>query len=175
MPREIIELDPLTHITVDAIGKPGERVFFLQASSAERSITLLVEKVQIQTLNLAVRRFLEEIKASYPALTDASDAYDEKDMHITPPVDPLFRVGEMTLAYDVDRDMMSLIVREILSGEMQPEDAAEVRLWGTRSQMLAMCAWGETLAARGRPICPQCGQPMEPEGHFCPKKNGHKH
>ena len=23
--------------------------------------------------------------------------------------------------------------------------------------------------------CPQCGALMEPEGHFCPKKNGHKH
>jgi hypothetical protein len=25
------------------------------------------------------------------------------------------------------------------------------------------------------PMCPQCGQPMEPEGHFCAKKNGHLH
>jgi predicted amidophosphoribosyltransferase len=28
---------------------------------------------------------------------------------------------------------------------------------------------------RGRPICPQCGEPMDPAGHFCPKKNGNKH
>ncbi len=175
MPRELIELDPVTHITIDAIGKPGERVFFIQAVSAERTLTLLVEKVQVQTLNLAVRRFLEEIKASNPALPEASDAYDEDRMQIIPPVDPIFRVGEITLAYDVERDLMSLIAREILTGEMDLEEASEVRLWGTRSQMLAMCAWGEDLANRGRPLCPQCGEPMEPEGHFCPKKNGHKH
>jgi hypothetical protein len=31
------------------------------------------------------------------------------------------------------------------------------------------------VVSLGRPICPQCGQTEEPEGHFCPKKNGYKH
>ncbi|MGH8245184.1 MAG: DUF3090 family protein, partial [Gammaproteobacteria bacterium] len=56
-----------------------------------------------------------------------------------------------------------------------PETAAVVRFWATRSQARAMARWGVEIVSRGRPICPQCGQPMEPEGHFCPKKNGHKH
>jgi hypothetical protein len=38
-----------------------------------------------------------------------------------------------------------------------------------------LCRWGMNVAAHGRPTCPQCGEPMDPEGHFCPKKNGHKH
>jgi predicted nucleic acid-binding Zn ribbon protein len=24
-------------------------------------------------------------------------------------------------------------------------------------------------------LCPQCSQPMDPEGHFCSRKNGHRH
>jgi predicted amidophosphoribosyltransferase len=28
--------------------------------------------------------------------------------------------------------------------------------------------------AAGRPICSMCGQPIDPEGHFCPRKNGHR-
>lgn len=27
----------------------------------------------------------------------------------------------------------------------------------------------------GRPPCPQCGQPLEPTGHFCQRRNGYSH
>ena len=30
MPHEEIELRPVTHITTDAIGQPGKRVFYIQ-------------------------------------------------------------------------------------------------------------------------------------------------
>ena len=30
----------------------------------------------------------------------------------------------------------------------------------------------EALVSAGRPACPFCGQPLNPEGHFCPRRNG---
>jgi hypothetical protein len=30
------------------------------------------------------------------------------------------------------------------------------------------------VAAQGRPICPLCRVPMEPEGHQCFASNGHR-
>ena len=45
----------------------------------------------------------------------------------------------------------------------------------TEDDVRKLARWGADVATRGRPICPQCGQPMEPEGPFCPKKNGHLH
>jgi uncharacterized repeat protein (TIGR03847 family) len=68
-----------------------------------------------------------------------------------------------------------LITRELLPEDQDPEQASSIRFWCTRSQLRAMCHWGMEVASRGRPSCPQCGQPMDPEGHFCPKKNGHQH
>jgi len=65
----------------------------------------------------------------------------------------------------------ALIVME----DGDPEEASVVRFWCTRQQAGGLAAWSSEVVQRGRPICPQCGQPMEPEGHFCPKKNGHKH
>jgi hypothetical protein len=50
-----------------------------------------------------------------------------------------------------------------------------VRFWASRAQIRMLARWGVEVVSRGRPICPQCGQPEEPEGYFCPKKNGHKH
>ncbi|HWQ04459.1 MAG TPA: DUF3090 domain-containing protein [Longilinea sp.] len=175
MSRVEIDLDPVTHLTTDAIGQPGQRVFYLQGLQAERVVTLLIEKIQIQSLATGLDDFLKEVSEQFPDLPEASDEYDETKMHIQPPVDPLFRIGEVGLAYDSDRDLICLIAREILSGEMQPEDASVARFWATRSQMRAMTHWGLDVANRGRQICPQCGEPMDPAGHFCPKKNGHKH
>jgi uncharacterized repeat protein (TIGR03847 family) len=96
-------------------------------------------------------------------------------MHIHPPVDPLFRTGELGLGYDADNDLVVLIARELVAEDEDPKEANVVRFWCTRSQLRALCHWGMELASRGRPVCPQCGQPMDPEGHFCPKKNGHQH
>lgn len=175
MARVEIDLDPVTHLTTDAIGQPGQRVFYLQGTQDERVVTLLIEKIQIQSLAMGLEDFLKEVNERYPGLPTDSDDFDERKMHILPPVDPVFRVGEVGLGYDSDRDLVCLIAREILSGDMQPDDASVVRFWATRSQMRAMIRWGMDVASHGRPICPQCGEPMDPAGHFCPKKNGHKH
>lgn len=170
-----IDFESVSHITVDAIGKPGQRVFYLQAWQADRVITLLVEKVQIQTLAVGVEQFLVEVASRFPDLPEASAEFDEEKMHIQPPVDPMFRVGEMGLGYDPDRDFLILVAREVIGEEQEAEDLRAVRFWCTRTQMRAMCNWGLEVCSRGRPLCPQCGEPMDPEGHFCPKKNGHKH
>jgi uncharacterized repeat protein (TIGR03847 family) len=189
MPRIEIDLNPVTHITADAIGQPGKRVFYIQGQKDDQVVTLIVEKVQIQTLALGLEDFLSELSQRFPDLPEASAEFDEVMMHILPPVDPLFRVGELALGYDSDNDTAILIAREITNQDEEDEqaedeagdpglseesDANVVRFWCTRAQLRAMCRWGLEVAAQGRPICPYCGQPMDPEGHFCPKRNGHK-
>jgi uncharacterized repeat protein (TIGR03847 family) len=175
MPAEEIDLRPVTHITTDAIGQPGKRVFYLQGWQAERTVTLIIEKIQIQSLAVGLEQFLAEIYDKYPNLPPASAEFVEEKMRIHPPVDPIFRTGELGLGYEVDADLVVLIARELIPEGGDPEEAGVVRFWCTRAQLRAMCHWGMEVAARGRPICNQCGQPMDPEGHFCPKKNGHMH
>jgi uncharacterized repeat protein (TIGR03847 family) len=172
---ETNDLRPTTHLTIDAIGKPGQRVFYLQGWQEDKVISLLVEKVQIQTLALGIEQFLSEIAERFPDLPEASAEYDEDKMHIHPPVDPLFRAGEMGLMYDQESDSLVLAAKEIMAGDGNLEDAATVRFWCTRSQLRALGRWSMEIAGRGRPVCPYCSQPIDPEGHFCPKKNGHKH
>lgn len=175
MPSQELDVRPVTHITTDAIGPPGKRVFYIQAWQEDRTITLIVEKFQIQSLAVGYEQFIAEINERFPDLPEASSDYEEDKMHIHPPVDPLFRTGEISLGYDSEDDLVVLIAQELQSEESDPEEGSLVRFWCTRSQLRAMCHWGIEVAERGRPICPQCGQPEEPEGHFCPKKNGHRH
>lgn len=175
MPSDELVLNPVSHITVDAIGQPGSRTFYIQAWKNDQVVTVIVEKVQIQTLAVGIEQFLAEIKERLPNLTEAEADFDESKMSILPPVDPLFRVGEMGLAYETEQDRVILEVREVMMEAGSEQDTHIVRLWCTRQQIHSLAAWGIEVANRGRAICPQCGEPMDPAGHFCPKKNGHKH
>ena len=175
MPRFEIDVDPCDHITADAIGKPGQRVFYIQAYQDQRTITIIIEKAQLHSLAIGIEQFLAQVNEQNPTITEASGDYVEEVMRINPPVDPLFRVGEIGLGYDKERDLIVLFAKEILTEEDDPETAAVIRFWATRTQVRMLSRWGMEVISRGRPICPQCGQPEEPEGHFCPKKNGHFH
>jgi len=129
----------------------------------------------VQSLAIGLEQFMTEVKQQFTGLTDVNDDYVEDRMRIQPPLDPLFRVGELGLGYDAESDLVILVAREVIAEDQDPEQAKSVRFWCSRAQVRAMCRWGMQVASHGRPICPQCGEPMDPEGHFCPKKNGHKH
>jgi uncharacterized repeat protein (TIGR03847 family) len=174
MPRIELDLDPITHITTDAIGQPGSRVFYIQGWQEGKPTSLIIEKVQLQSMAIGLEEFLQDLHKKYPNLPPDSDEYDEKKMRILPPVDPLFRVGEMGLAYEADRDMVILVAQEVVMDGQTTDDVGVVRFWCRRSQLRAMCRWGLEVSLQGRQLCPQCGEPMDPAGHFCPKKNGHK-
>jgi len=175
MPRIELDVNPVDSITADAFGNPGERVFFLQATSRSLVYTLLVEKIQLQSLATGLEEFFSDLAQNYPDLPPQASAYKEDRMHIHGPVEPLFRIGDMGIAYDEASDRVILMAREILSGEQRPEDVSVLRFWCTRDQMSILGLWSAELTSRGRPLCPLCGQPMDPEGHLCPKKNGHSH
>jgi len=187
MPPEEFNLHPVDHITADAIGPAGQRVFYIQAQKGHQTITLIAEKFQIQSLSIGIERFLAEIGEKYPDLPVASADYVEDIMHIHPPVDPVFRVANIGLGFNIDEDLIVLVIHELLPEQNieealealeapePPEDASVARFWCTRSQIMALGRWGIEVASRGRPLCPQCGEPMDSEGHFCVKKNGGHH
>lgn len=175
------EFNPVTRITTGAVGPPGKRVFYLQVRKDDLLLTLIVEKQQIQSLAVGVEQFLVELHERFPHLSESHAHYDEDEMMLEEPIDPAFRVGQLGLAYEESSDMLVLVAREI---EVEGQEGASpetegggsvARLWCTRSQLRAMCHWGLEIASRGRKICGNCGQPIDPEGHFCPKRNGHKH
>jgi uncharacterized repeat protein (TIGR03847 family) len=177
MPRFELDLNPVSHITADAIGQPGLRIFYLQGWREEdpQPITILIEKVQLQSLAAGIEQLLAEIAKQKPdlALPDADDVEDK--MRIAPPVEPLFRAGEVGLGYDAEHDQLIILLRELEVEGQDENEAGVVRFWCNRWQARQLANWSTRVISQGRPICPQCGLPMEPEGHFCLKKNGHKH
>jgi uncharacterized repeat protein (TIGR03847 family) len=53
----------------------------------------------------------------------------------------------------------------------EDSDAAIARLRLTRAQVAAFVVKAGELMTAGRPLCPFCGLPSDPGGHFCPREN----
>jgi uncharacterized repeat protein (TIGR03847 family) len=49
-------------------------------------------------------------------------------------------------------------------------DLLRVRLDGGDARAFVRRA--QALIAAGRPPCPFCGEPLDPQGHFCPRRDG---
>lgn len=176
MPRFEIELSPVDHITTDAIGPKGKRVFYIQGAKEHQIVTLIAEKFQIQALSVGIEQFLAEISDRFPELQEVPDEYDNEIMQITPPVDPICRIADIGLSYSVENDWAVLIVHELISENNEDEEPGVARFSCTRAQLKALSLWGAEVCKRGRQICTQCGELEEADGHFCIKKNGgHAH
>jgi uncharacterized repeat protein (TIGR03847 family) len=171
----LYEFDPVTHITTGFIGQPGKRVFYLQAHKGPDVVTLIIEKQQIEALAYGIEQFLVELKDKLPGLPEASPDFAPGQMALEVPLDPVFRVGQLGLGYDQDRDLLVIVAQEIVAEGRDPEEVSVARFFATRSQMRALSLHGLTIVRQGRPLCGNCGQPIDPEGHFCPRSNGHAH
>lgn len=167
-----IDLNPVSTITADAVGQPGQRVFYVQARRGPTTVTIETEKEQVRALALGIHQFLEELTQRFPERTVLDDVA-QSDLNLTAPLEPEFKVGQMGLGYDSDQDLV-VIVAQSLQPEGEPEEnAVTARFWITRGQAKAMADHALTIVSQGRPMCPLCGRPINPEGHFCPKRNGH--
>lgn len=169
------EIRPVERITVGAVGEPGHRVFYLQAGGAGRQVTLRVEKEQVLMLAMSIEQFLNDLHQRFPDLEEADAGYEEAEMQLENPLEPAFHIGNMGLGYDEKEDRLLFVLREAVEDAPSREEISEASLWCTRGQLLRLARWGTELARRGRPICGNCGKPIDPAGHFCPRKNGHKH
>lgn len=164
------EFEAVQRITAGAIGAPGQRVFYIQARRGERLISLLAEKEQVSALAEAIARLLDSLAEKNPRLATSDDMFIT-DMSLEEPLEAEFRVGQMGLGYDPDRDMVVLLVQGM--NEDEDVEPLTARFSATRMQMRALSTHASQVVAAGRPICGNCGRPIDPSGHFCPQRNGH--
>jgi uncharacterized repeat protein (TIGR03847 family) len=169
------DLDAVQRITAGALGPRGQRVFYVQARRGSKLITLLAEKEQVRALADAISRLLDGLAEKNPRLATSDDLL-VTDMSLEEPLEPEFRVGQMGLGYDNERDMVVLLIQGASEeeGEGEGEGVAQTaRFSASRPQMRALASHASQVVAAGRPICGNCGRPIDPAGHFCPQRNGH--
>jgi uncharacterized repeat protein (TIGR03847 family) len=174
------------------VGQPGERTFFLQAREGKRMTSVVCEKQQVSVLAEHLDRVLDEVQRRSAGQVDvppASSTARDTDP-LDAPINEEFRVGTMTIAWDpsIDRIVIELFSNVDVDDEERPEEtsspAAEepdeieadevfvVKI--TASYARDFVARAQALVAAGRPSCPFCLQPIDPQGHICPRANGYR-
>jgi uncharacterized repeat protein (TIGR03847 family) len=183
-----MDLERVDRITAGAVGEPGDRTFYLQARSGTELTTLILEKQQVELLSASILDILSRVGK------ETGEGPSEEELELEEPLEPVWRVGRLSIGYEEERDRMVLELEELVPEDEEEEGGEEVgeedveaesvlpdlpepdriRMWATREQMLALSRQGAAVAAAGRPRCEFCGNPIDPEGHTCPAMNGHR-
>lgn len=153
MPNIEIELNPVDFITVGTVGPKGQRVFHLQAGKETQLVSMIIEKEQAWALSEAIRELVEDLDKRYPE--PIPEVLDDDSMELREPLEPLFRVAQMGLGYDEERNMIVLVAQElvVIDEDLDPEavEPGVVRMWSSRAQMRALSAHSTATVQAGRP------------------------
>ena len=173
MDQLLYDLKPVDTLLADAEGPPGQRQFFLQARKGSLLVTLLMEKEQVALLASSIINLLSDIE-DLPAV----DIDEVPAASLERPLNPLFRVRQMGLGYEKSEQLFALFlqglpVRRDEDDEDDEDHLPVVRFWATGSQMQAFSERALRVVEAGRPLCPLCHEPIDPDGHLCPRSNGH--
>ncbi|MFQ5421178.1 MAG: DUF3090 domain-containing protein [Anaerolineae bacterium] len=169
---EHFEINPATYLTVGTIGEPGHRTFYLQGRHVTHTISLTIEKEQAVMLATSFESLLTELNEKHPQQLRQTQEPAWRDMRLQEPVEPLFRVGNMGLGYNEGSDQVVLVAYELVDEEEEPN---VVSFWATRDQIKLLIQHIQEVVKAGRPLCGNCGRPIDADGHFCPQRNGHAH
>ena len=183
MPRQVYLFDPPERFVAGTVGQPGDRTFYLQASGAGRTVSVALEKVQVQVLAERLEELLEEVRRRGVGEVPVTAPRELEDTApLDAPVEEEFRVSTMGLAWDGEDDRVvveALAPAEDESVEVEPLSEAEegpdaLRVRITAEAARAFIKRAQRVVAAGRPPCPLCALPLDPDGHICPRQNGHR-
>src|SRR5215210_5606581 len=205
MARRVFSFDRPDRFVCGAVGEPGQRTFFLQASRGPQVVSVALEKAQVAVLAERLGHLL--VALSERGVDVADTPLGNADA--APLAEPLieqFRVGTLTLGWDPQRERVIIEARELTDADDEDEDDASevadaddepaatygdelaafvardvgdgpdvVRVQLDAAAAHAFAARALAVVQAGRPPCPLCGAPLDPGGHFCPRRNGFTH
>jgi len=185
MPGQLFEFVDPERFVAGTVGEPGERTFYLQATSGARVVSVALEKIQVSALAERLDELLDEVRRRQgtDSTIPAAAPPDLEDVApLGTPIEEEFRVGALALAWDEETSTVLIEAQSQTEGgeesEAEPEgtefagDMLRVRMQPAVARAFAKRAL--RVVAAGRPPCPLCGNPLDPRGHVCPRQNGHR-
>lgn len=162
------------------VGQPGNRTFYLQAVHDSRVVSVLCEKQQVAVLAERIGALLIEINRRFGTpLPPESELADLSPLVM--PVDAEFRVGTMGLGWDAEAESVVVELLAVSDTEFDAsvilDDAEEgpdaVRVFLSPESARQFADRSQRVISAGRPPCPLCDEPLDPDGHLCVRTNGY--
>lgn len=177
MAQRVHEFDWPDRLVIGTVGRPGDRVFYLQARAGDTIVSALMEKEQSAALADKIDEVLDDLMArdgnpfSVPAQAPA--ALDDREP-LDAPVVEQFRVGLLSLGFDPSTAQVVIeafpLVEDSPESLLEPEPAEPGEVLHVRIPVGAarsFCKRTREVVAAGRPSCPLCLGPIDPDGHVC--------
>jgi hypothetical protein len=145
------------------IGQPGNRTFYIQAVHDSRVVSVVLEKQQVAVLAERIGALLLEVNRRFgtPVPPEPTEIDDLSPLIM--PVDAEFRVAVTDAEFDAS---------VVLDDTEEGPDA--VRVFLTPESARQFATRSNRVISAGRPPCPLCDEPLDPEGHICARTNGYK-
>ena len=162
------------------VGQPGNRTFYLQAVHDKRVVSVMCEKQQVAVLAERISALLTEVHRRFGTpLPPEAEVTDLSPLVM--PVDAEFRVGTMGLGWDAEAQSVVVELLAVSDTEFDAsvilDDAEEgpdaVRVFLSPESASEFAARSHRVISAGRPPCPLCDEPLDPEGHLCVRTNGY--
>jgi|RifCSP13_1_1023834.scaffolds.fasta_scaffold45130_2 hypothetical protein len=158
----IEDLGPAERLAAGALGEPGERRFFIQITANGVDTWLAAEKDQIGSLALQCLELIQSAELTVDR--EAVERIVEAGLEIAEPAATRFRLSSISIT--VPDSSLLRVAFESAEGD-------GVSLAVAPEQLSAMALVGMEVVAAGRPLCPWCRLPIDPDGHLCAASNGH--
>ncbi len=184
MPTIVHEFAWPDRLVVGTVGRPGAREFYLQARTKARIVTVALEKEQSALLAQKIDEVLDELKSTdgNPFRVPDSTPVELVDNDpLEQPLDTQFRTGAMGLGWDPTTAQIVIEAFPIDDADTgdetdddddatEPPEMLSVRIPVGTARAFAQRT--KEIVGAGRPICPMCGTPMDPDGHTCVVPDG---
>lgn len=179
MARVVHLHDPVQRFVVGTVGMPGDRTFFLQARSGNRVNSVTLEKAQVASLADRLEELIADVGQRLQIEVPEPGPPDLEPLDV--PLVEEFRVGAIAFGWDPANDQMMFELHAQTEDEIDPTELDDdddgppvLRVRTTVDQAVDFVARARLVVAAGRPPCPFCQQPLDPEGHICPRANGYR-
>jgi len=161
-------LGRLASIEPVTFGQPGQRTFRLDLHAGSAFCSVWMEKEQLFQLGV----YLKDIVGALSAEDKARESEPSEQTWSGGEATIDFKAGQFMLSHDGESNSFYVQAHERETEEEQQE-MESVSFWITVAQAETLSEESLKICAAGRPTCFLCGQPINPEGHVCPRANGH--
>ncbi|MEV6950065.1 DUF3090 domain-containing protein, partial [Streptomyces sp. NPDC051172] len=150
----------------------GARTFYLQVRTGPRLVSLALEKQQSALMAEMLDEILDDLMAleGNPHSVPASTPVELVDNDPLDPVQEWFRVGAIGLGWDPTTAQVLIDAHPLSDDDADPAPEADAEAVRVRMPVGAARAFARRtreVVDAGRPVCSDCGQPIDPDGHDC--------
>lgn len=118
MTGESFDLLEVRSFTAGTVGPAGERVFYLQALTDVETVSVRLEKGQVQALATAIDQLLDDVGA---------DTESTRPADLVEPVTELWTVAALGVGWDAEDERLVVVAQELVEDDEPAEGRIHLR------------------------------------------------